>query len=101
MNEEQAAAKAKRKKIAIAVAAALLVLFLAGIIFRLHGQRVKQAELNDQILKLEDKVNELMREKERLQSDLEFTKSLEGLLQYARDNLGYKLPDDIRIDDGE
>ena len=35
-----------------------------------------------------------MREQERLQSNLEYVKSMEGLLRYARENLGY-------IDDGE
>lgn len=99
MESSETAKKINYKRLALLIAIVLLFAFLIGIVFRLRYQRTKLRELNEQTRQLEDRVNELMREKERLQSDLEFTKSLEGLLQYARDNLGYKLPEDIRIED--
>lgn len=101
METNETVKKVNYKRLAIVIAVVLLAAFLVGIVFRLRYQRAKLAELNEQTRILEDKVNELMREKERLQSNLEFTKSLEGLLQYARENLGYKLPEDIRIEDGQ
>lgn len=99
MESSETAKKINYNRLALLIAVVLLFAFLIGIVFRLRYQRTKLRELNEQTRQLEDRVNELMREKERLQSDLEFTKSLEGLLQYARDNLGYKLPEDIRIED--
>lgn len=101
METNETVKKVNYKRLAIVIAVVLLAAFLVGIVFRLRYQRAKLSELNEQTRILEDKVNELMREKERLQSNLEFTKSLEGLLQYARENLGYKLPEDIRIEDGQ
>lgn len=101
METNETVKKVNYKRLAIVIAVVLLAAFLVGIVFRLRYQRAKLAELNEQTRILEDKVNELMREKERLQSNLEFTKSLEGLLQYARENLGYKLPEDVRIEDGQ
>ena len=87
------------------IAAAAVLLFVVGFVIfiavQLHQQKEKLTELNQERWRLEQRIDELMREQERLQSDLEFTKSLEGLLQYARDNLGYIEPGDIRIDDGE
>ena len=95
-----------RNKRAVKTAAIVLVVllalgFLAFIFTSLHSQKMKLAELNKERARLEERIDELTREQERLQSDLEFAKSLEGLLQYARDNLGYIGPDDIRIEDGQ
>lgn len=89
------------KTIAIVLAVLLALGFFAFIFTQLRAQRAKLNQLNTERARLEDRIDELTREQERLQSDLEFAKSLEGLLQYARDNLGYIGPDDIRIEDGE
>ncbi len=90
------------KNIAVLGAAALLIIGFAVFFFTgMRAQREKLRELEQQRWQLENRIDELTREQERLQSDLEFTKSLEGLLQYARDNLGYIGPDDIRIDDND
>ena len=89
------------KTILIAAALLLAVGFVVFIAVQLHQQKEKLTELNQERWRLEQRIDELTREQERLQSDLEFTKSLEGLLQYARDNLGYIEPGDIRIEDGE
>ena len=88
-------------RIAAAIIAAVLVIgFLAMLFLMYRDQDRKLDELAAEKQKLEDRVDELTREKEHLESKLEYTKSLEGLLQYARDNLGYVFPNDSRIDDG-
>lgn len=90
------------KNIAVVGAAALVLIGFAVFFFvGMRAQREKLRDLEQQRSELEDKIDELTREQERLQSNLEFVKSLEGLLQYARDNLGYVEPGDIRIDDNE
>lgn len=90
------------KQILVLSAAALL--FVGFVVFFATGmktQRDKLRDLQQERWELENKIDELTREQERLQSDLEFAKSLEGLLQYARDHLGYVEPGDIRIEDNE
>lgn len=90
------------KNIAIVAGAAVLLLAFAIFFFTgMRAQREKLRELEQQRWQLENRIDELTREQERLQSNLEFVKSLEGLLRYARDNLGYVEPGDIRIDDNE
>ena len=91
-----------RHKVYTCIAAVVVLALIGAYVFMvLHKQQKTLAELNEQRQELQEQVEYLMREQERLQSDLEFAKSLEGLLQYARDNLGYLGPDDIRIDDGK
>ncbi|MCR5611540.1 MAG: septum formation initiator family protein [Clostridiales bacterium] len=87
--------------IAFIAAALFFVGFVVFIAVEFHQQKEKLTELNQERWRLQERVDELTREQERLQSDIEFTKSLEGLLQYARDHLGYIEPGDTRIDDGE
>lgn len=83
--------------IAIGLCVLLFLGFVAFMVVQFRAQQRKLAELNEERQMLNDRIDELMREQERLTSDLEFAKSLEGLLQYARDNLGYIGPDDIRV----
>ncbi|MBO4848227.1 MAG: septum formation initiator family protein [Clostridia bacterium] len=87
--------------IAIIVCVALFLGFIAFIFTQLRSQQRKLAELMQEKQRLNDELDALAREQERLQSNLEYVKSLEGLLQYARDNLGYIGPDDIREGSGE
>lgn len=83
--------------IAIILCVLLFLGFVAFMVVQFRAQQKKLAELAQERQMLNDRIDELMREQERLTSDLEFVKSLEGLLQYARDNLGYIAPDDIRV----
>lgn len=85
------------RMIAIVLVILLFLGFVTFILLQFRAQQKKLAELSEERQLLNDRIDELMREQERLTSDLEFAKSLEGLLQYARDNLGYIGPDDIRI----
>ena len=89
------------KIVAVIIVILLFLAFCAAMLFMYKDQERKLNELAAEKQRLSDKVDELSREKERLESKLEYTKSLEGLLQYARDILGYLGPDDIRIDDGK
>ncbi len=92
--------KRKGVKIALIAAACILVVaFVLALAMMYRDQEKKLDELIAQRQQLEDRLDELAREKERLESKLEYTNSLEGLLQYARDNLGYVFPDDTRYED--
>lgn len=91
----------KVKLAALIIAALLFVGFFVFIGVQLRSQQKKLAELNAEKLELKARLDELEREQERLQSRTEYVKSLEGLLQYARDYLGYIAPGDTRIEDGE
>lgn len=87
--------------IAWILAAVILVGVVAFVVIKHREQQAKLNELAEQRKALEDQINELLREEERLRSNMEFVKSLEGLLLYARDYLGYIDPGDIRIEDGK
>ncbi|MBO4562535.1 MAG: cell division protein FtsL [Clostridia bacterium] len=91
----------KVRLIALILSVLLFLGFIAFIVTQLRSQQKKLAELMQEKQRLNDEIDYLSREQERLQSDLEYVKSLEGLLQYARDNLGYIGPDDIREGSGE
>ncbi len=91
--------KGRRFKLAVRVICIVLVLGLAAFIAtQLYFQHKKLAEIRSETARLRQQIEELTREKERLESNLEYVKSPEGLLQYAREYLGYTLPDDVRID---
>lgn len=81
----------------------LVVLIIVGfamvMLFMYRDQERKLNELAAEKQQMQDRLDELAREKERLESKLQYTQSLEGLLQYARNNLGYVFPDDTRYDD--
>ena len=82
----------------IVVASALFAL-LAGLYTMYQKQESKLNELEQQRIQLEERVDELSREKELMESKLKYISSLEGLLNYARENLGYIDPGDTRYDD--
>lgn len=100
MKKTQIAIISPRTVLVSAVIALILVGLIAFVVIAHREQQAKLTELNQEKWRLEERIDELTREQERLQADLEYTKSLEGLLQYARDNLGYIDPDDVRIVDG-
>ncbi|MCR5808649.1 MAG: septum formation initiator family protein [Clostridiales bacterium] len=85
------------RTIAALLCVALFLGFVAFMTSQFLSQRRKLAELNSERQQLNDRINELLREQERLQSDLEYIKSPEGLRRYAREELGYILPGDERI----
>lgn len=86
------------RTVAWILVAALVLGFAAFIGVQLYTQRKKLAEIREERNRLQARIEELMREQERLESNLEYVKSQEGLLRYARENLGYIGDGEIRID---
>ena len=78
----------------------LVIALLFGLFYALYSmyssQEKKLSELDAQRKQLEERVDELSREKTLMESKLKYIESLEGLLQYARENLGYIDPGDTR-----
>ena len=90
--------KSKRGKLITAlVCIALVLAYTAAILAVLRGQERKLAEISDKNNALTEEQESLERELERLQGQLEYVNSMEGLLLYAREYLGYVDPNDIII----
>ncbi|MBR0136647.1 MAG: septum formation initiator family protein [Clostridia bacterium] len=91
--------KNKAVKLTAIVLAVLLVAgFFAFMITQLRAQQRKLDELSKEKAQLVERLAELQRDQERIESNLEYVKSLEGLLRYAREHYGYIGEGDVRID---
>ena len=78
-----------------------LIVFVLIIGFTVKEHFAQQRKLDELVRereRLQTQVEELSREQERLESNLEYVKSREGLLWYAREFLGYVGPDDILVE---
>lgn len=84
----------------IAVVILVPLCFALFTVTTIKEQKAKLLELEQERISYEERIDELSREEERILSDSEFSKSREGRLQYARDELGYMMPGDTRIKDG-
>ena len=84
----------------IAVIVLVPLLFALFTFTTVREQKAKLLELEQERISQEERIDELSREEERILSDSEFSKSRDGRLQYARDELGYIMPGDIRVKDG-
>ena len=62
------------------------------------SQEQKLKEIADKEAALQDEYSTLQNEEQRLQYMIEYAKSEEYLIQYAREKLGLVLPDDIKFD---
>ncbi len=90
--------KSEKFKKALPWVGLALLLLIVGFTVKEHfSQQRKLNELLSEKARLQTQVEELNREHERLLSNLEFVKSREGLLWYAREYLGYTGPDDVVI----
>ena len=87
--------------LAISLAVIFILALAASMLYIYKDQERKFADLQQQKQQMQDKLDELSRENERLEGKLQFINSLEGLLQYARENLGYIDPSDTRYDDSD
>ncbi|MBO6062186.1 MAG: hypothetical protein J6P98_08785 [Clostridia bacterium] len=90
----------KSDKLKKALSWALIIALLAIVAFTVKShfdQRSKLSELLREKEELQLEVDRLTREQERLEGNLEYVKSREGLLWYAREYLGYLGAEDIRI----
>ena len=91
--------KNKTVKLAAVVLAVLLVAgFFVFMIAQLRAQQRKLREISEEKARLVDRLAELQRDQERIESNLEYVKSLEGLLRYAREHYGYIGEGDVRVD---
>ena len=91
----------KRLRTIVGVFALVLIIaFFVLIAMKYREQERMLNELEAELKQLTEQYESISRERELLESKLEYTKSLEGLLQYARDNLGYIDPGDSRYEDG-
>ncbi len=79
----------------IALLAALCVVFACAIFV---SQEQKLNEIAEQEAARQAEYEALQNEEQRLQYMIEYAKSEEYLLQYAREKLGFVLPDDIKFD---
>ena len=62
------------------------------------SQEQKLNEIAEQEAARQAEYEALQNEEQRLQYMIEYAKSEEYLLQYAREKLGFVLPDDIKFD---
>lgn len=79
----------------IALLAMLCVVFACAIFV---SQEQKLNEIAEQKAALQAEYEALQNEEQRLQYMIEYAKSEEYLIQYAREKLGFVLPDDIKFD---
>lgn len=74
----------------------LLCVIFAGIVFL--SQNSKFAEIAQKQSELDAQYAALQAEEQRLEYMIEYAKSAEYRVQYARERLGLVLPDDIKFD---
>ena len=74
----------------------LVTLTILAVIF--VGQENKLAEIKTEQTAYEEKLLALQNEGERLERMIEYAKTEEYMLQYAREMLGFVMPEDIRFD---
>ena len=78
----------------IALAALVCFAFACVVYF---SQQAKLSEVRGERAVLEEEYNALKAEEQRLEYMIEYAKSEEYQLQYAREKLGLVLPDDIKF----
>lgn len=78
----------------IALLTVLCVVFACMIYF---SQEQKLEEIAAQEALLQEEYDAMQNEEQRLQYMIEYAKSDEYLIQYAREKLGFVLPDDIKF----
>lgn len=61
------------------------------------SQQTKMTTIEDNTAALQEQLDALKVEEERLERMLEYMQTDEYLLQYAREKLGYVFPDDIKF----
>lgn len=93
-------AKTRRRTIRIAGAAAILLLYALVMVIRSQENKLKEIRAEQETL--QEEYLALKNEEQRLERMIEYARSDEYLIQYAREKLGYVLPDDIKfhIEDG-
>jgi cell division protein FtsB len=79
----------------------LSAVFVAAFCFVLNSQENKLREIKTEQRQLTDELRGLKAEEERTQRMIEYSKTDEYLIQYAREKLGLVMPGDILFDMGD
>ena len=100
--EQKKAQKNKQKK-RVSKRFFFLLASVAGAVAlcaMLYTQEAKMREISREKAQLTEEYEALLTEQERLEYMIEYAKSDEYRLQYAREILGYVLPNDIKFSAG-
>ena len=96
-------ANQKRKQKIFTVRPLYIILFFLLVFFVLAGvylsQQTKLTSIEDEKSTLQNQLNALTVEQERLERMLEYMQTNDYLLQYAREKLGYVYPGDFKFYD--
>ena len=95
----------KQKQKIFTVRPLYVILFFLLVFFVLAGvylsQQTKLSSIEEEKAELQNQLNALTVEQERLERMLEYMQTNDYLLQYAREKLGYVYPDDFKFYDEE
>ena len=94
---KQSSRKNRKRRLTVrfALVACALLLYALGMVIRSQGVKLKEIRAEQDALQQEYLA--LQNEQQRLERMIEYAKSDEYLIQYAREKLGYVLPDDIKF----
>lgn len=94
---KQPARKSRKRRFTVrfAIVACILLLYALGMV--IYSQESKLKEIRAEQEALEEEYLALQNEQQRLERMIDYAKSDEYLIQYAREKLGYVLPDDIKF----
>lgn len=101
LNRKEARSVLKNKKtrwLLIAAAAAAVIITGVFLFLNIKTQRSKADELEAERQKRQEQLEKLRLEYENIEERIEYVKSDEFLLRYARENWGYLPEGDIRFD---
>ena len=74
----------------------VVLLAITGAVLFSQEQKLSAIDAQKQVLT--DEYDDLLNEKQRLEYMIEYSKTDEYLIQYAREKLGFVAPDDIKFD---
>lgn len=88
----------KRRRFLKAPYIVLVCLVFAGaIVAIMMSQKGKLDTIENEQLQLQEQLDALKAEEQRLNQMLDYVQTEEYLMQYAREKLGYTLPDDTKF----
>ena len=94
---KQPAKKSRKRRLTIRFALLASGLLIYALIMVFLSQEKKLNEIRAEQQALEEEYLALQNEEQRLERMIEYAKSDEYLIQYAREKLGYVMPDDIKF----
>lgn len=91
-------AQKRKMKIRPRFIAVIFILCVVGVCSLYFSQQQKLLEIEEERVLLESKLNELTNQEQSLEYAVEYRKSSEGKIQYARETFGFVGDDDIVFD---